>query len=114
VTTNAPALHRPSSLLSWRCLFGRNVVLPNEAVCTRLVAHLEELMAGSASWTDRRREEFVGSLKTKPGLGRYLLRTGGGLLRVDAAAIKRESHQDGKWLLRACDSTLTPQDLAAA
>jgi len=84
------------------------------AVRDRLVAHLQELMAGSDSWTDRRRDEFVGSLKTTPGLRRYLRRTNGGLLRIDAAAIKRESHLDGKWLLRTSDATLTPEDLAAA
>ncbi len=86
----------------------------DEAVRGRLVAHLEQLMAGSDSWTERRRAEFVGSLKTKPGLRRYLRRTNSGLLRIDAAAIKRESHLDGKWLLRTSDSTLTPDDLAAA
>ena len=84
------------------------------AVRERLVAHLESLIAGSDSWTDRRRDELVGSLRTKPGLRRYLRRTGGGLLRVDAAALKRESHLDGKWLLRTSDATLTPEDLAAA
>ncbi len=84
------------------------------AVRDRLVAHLEQLMAGSDSWTERRRDEFVGSLKTKPGLRRYLRRTNTGLLRIDAAAIKREQHLDGKWLLRTSDSTLTPDDLAAA
>ena len=35
-------------------------------------------------------------------------------MRVDAAAIKVESHLDGKWLLRTSDATLTPEDLAAA
>lgn len=84
------------------------------AVRTQLVAHLQELITGSDAWTARRRDEFVGSLKTKPGLRRYLRRTGGGLLRVDAAAVKRESHLDGKWLLRTSDATLTPEDLAAA
>ena len=84
------------------------------AVRGRLVAHLESLIVGSDGWTDRRRDELVGSLKTKPGLRRYLRRTHTGLLRVDAAAIKRESHLDGKWLLRTSDSTLTPDDLAAA
>jgi hypothetical protein len=84
------------------------------AVRTQLVAHLESLIAGSDAWTDRRRDELVGSLKTKPGLRRYLRRTAGGLLRVDAAAIKREAHLDGKWLLRTSDTTLTPDDLAAA
>ena len=84
------------------------------AVRDRLVTHLGELMAGSDGWTARRRDEFVGSLKTKPGLRRYLRRTNGGLLRLDAAAIKRESHLDGKWLLRTSDATLSPEDLAAA
>jgi Transposase len=78
------------------------------------VTHLRSLIVGSDTWTERHRDEFVGSLKGKPGLRRYLRRTGGGLLRVDAAAIKRESHLDGKWLLRTSDSTLTPDDLAAA
>ena len=31
----------------------------------RLVAHLESLVVGSDSWSDRRRDEFVGSLKTQ-------------------------------------------------
>jgi len=84
------------------------------AVRTQLVAHLESLIAGSDGWSDRWRDELVGSLKTKPGLRRYLRRTGGGLLRVDAAAVKREAHLDGKWLLRTSDTTLTPDDLAAA
>jgi len=35
-------------------------------------------------------------------------------LRLDAAAIKAESHLDGKWLLRTSDLTLTPEDPAAA
>jgi len=71
-------------------------------------------MTGSDAWTERRRDEFVGSLKTKPGLRRYLRRTHAGLLRVDAAPIKREGHLDGKWLLRTSDSGLTPDDSAAA
>jgi hypothetical protein len=86
----------------------------DETVRGQLVAHLENLIEGSDSWTDRRRDEFVGSLKGKPGLRRYLRRTNAGLLRIDAAAIKRETHLDGKWLLRTSDSTLTAQDLAAA
>jgi hypothetical protein len=84
------------------------------AVRERLVAHLESLIVGSDKWTPRRRDEFVGSLKAKPGLRRYLRRTPGGLLRIDAAAVKNESHLDGKWLLRTSDATLTPEDLAAA
>ena len=84
------------------------------AVREHLVAHLEHLLDGSDAWTPRRRGELVGSLKTKPGLRRYLRRTASGLLRVDNAAIKREAHLDGKWLLRTSDQTLTPDDHAAA
>lgn len=79
-----------------------------------LVEHLEGLIAGSDAWTARRRDELVGSLKAKPGLRRYLRRTGTGLLRVDKHAIEREEHLDGKWLLRTSDPTLSPEDLANA
>jgi hypothetical protein len=84
------------------------------AVRYRLVAHLEELIAGSDAWSGRRRDEFVGSLKAKPGLRRYLRRTKSGLLRIDHAIVKAETHLDGKWLLRTSDATLTSEDLAAA
>ncbi len=84
------------------------------AVRERLVAYLKGLIDGSDAWTPRRRDELVGSLKTKPGLRRYLRRTKAGLLRIDHSAAKREAHLDGKWLLRTSDLTLTPDDLAAA
>jgi transposase len=86
----------------------------DQQVRANLVTHLQQLIAGSDTWTARRRDELVGSLKTKPGLRRYLRRTSAGLLRVDQAAIKREARLDGKWLLRTSDTTLTPDDLAAA
>ena len=86
----------------------------DKTVRGQLVAHFEQLTDGSDGWSDSRRSELIGSLKTKPGLRRYLRCTPSGLLRVDAAAIKRESHLDGKWLLRTSDTTLTPEDLAAA
>jgi hypothetical protein len=84
------------------------------AVRDNLIAHLESVIAGSDAWTPRRRDELVGSLKTKPGLRRYLRRTKTGLLRIDHGTAKREAHLDGKWLLRTSDATLTPGDLAAA
>jgi hypothetical protein len=86
----------------------------DQQVRANLVAHLQQLIEGSDDWTSRRRDELVGSLRGKPGLRRYLRRTTAGLLRVDQAAIKREAHLDGKWLLRTSDTTLTPDDLAAA
>ena len=69
-------------------------------VRSNLMAHLQTLIAGSDTWTARKRDELVGSLKTKPGLRRYLRRTKAGLLRIDHGAAKREGHLDGKWLLR--------------
>ena len=86
----------------------------DQQVRANLVAHLTQLIDGSDTWPARRRDELVGSLRAKPGLRRYLRRTSTGLLRVDHAAIKREQHLDGKWLLRTSDLTLTPDDLAAA
>jgi Transposase DDE domain len=86
----------------------------DQQVRTNLIAHLQQLIDGSDAWTARRRDELVGSLKTKPGLRRYLRRTPSGLLRVDHTAARREAHLDGKWLLRTSDTTLTPDDLAAA
>jgi hypothetical protein len=83
-------------------------------VRANLVAHLEQLIDGSDTWTAWRRDELVGSLKTKPGLRRYLRRTPAGLLRIDSAAVKREQRLGGKWLLRTSDTTLSPDDLDAA
>ena len=84
------------------------------AVRERLIEHLCGLIDGSDAWSKRRRDEFVGSLKGKPGLRRLLRRTKTGLLRIDRAAAAREAHYDGKWLLRTSDLTLTGEDLAAA
>ena len=86
----------------------------DQQVRANLIAHLEQLIDGSDAWSARRRDELVDSLRAKPGLRRYLRRTPTGLLRIDHAAIKREQHLDGKWLLRTSDLTLTPDDLAAA
>ena len=80
----------------------------------RLVAYLAEQIAGSDEWPQRRRDELVGTLRTKPGLFRLLRRSGQGLLRLDRAAIKREARLDGKWLLRTSDGNLSAADLAAA
>ncbi len=83
-------------------------------VRANLMSHVSSLIAGSDAWTPRRRDELVGSLKTKPGLRRYLRRTKTGLLRIDKEAAGAEAHLDGKWLLRTSDPTLSPADLAAA
>ena len=79
-----------------------------------LVAYLEGQIAGSDTWPRRRRDELVGTLRTRPALHRLLRRTKEGLLRLDRAAVKREARLDGKWLLRTSDETLSAADLAAA
>jgi hypothetical protein len=79
------------------------------AVRDNLIAHPPELNDGSDTWTAARRSEFVGSLKTKRGLRRYLRRTSSGLLRIDHTVAKRESHLGGRWLPRTSDPTLHPR-----
>ena len=86
----------------------------DRAVRANLLAYLEQQIAGSDSWPQRSRDELVGELRSKPGLCRLLRRTKQGLLRLDAAAIKREAKLDGRWLLRTSDETLTAEDLALA
>ena len=75
-----------------------------------LCAYLEEQIAGSDSWPQRRRDELVGRLRTTPGLFPLLRRTRQGLLRLDRAAASREARLVGKWLLRTSDETFTAED----
>lgn len=44
--------------------------------------------------------------------GRYLRQTKRGVLRIDRAAVKRDQHFDGKWVVTSNDDSLTPEDLA--
>ena len=86
----------------------------DRSVRERLLAYLEDRIAGSDGWEPRRRHELVGELRTTPGLLRLLRRTRQGKLRIDRAAIEREARLDGKWLLRTSDETLSAADLATA
>ena len=79
-----------------------------------LIAYLEEQIAGSDEWPRRRRDELVGTLRTRPALYRLLRRTKEGKLRLDQASVMGEARLDGKWLLRTSDETLSAADLAAA
>ena len=45
---------------------------------------------------------------------RFLRRTRDHKLRIDKAAIAKDAHFDGKWLIRTSDDTLTSTDLALA
>ena len=82
------------------------------AIRARLLAQLKEKIDGADKLTATRRAELRGVISTKPGLNRYLRVTPGGLLRIDAAAVKAEENLDGKYLLRASDPKLTAADIA--
>jgi len=78
----------------------------------RLIALLGERIEGSDALPATKRAELRGKISTMPGLNRYLRVTPAGLLRVDAAAVRRETKLDGKWLLRCSDPSLSPEDIA--
>jgi Transposase DDE domain len=81
-------------------------------VRARLLAQLEELIKDSDKLSATKRAELRGVISTKPGLNRYLRTTPGGLLRIDAKAIKAEENLDGKYLLRTSDPHLPAEDIA--
>ena len=82
------------------------------AVRANLVERLAEMIAGSDKLTTTKRAELRGVISTKPGLNRFLRTTPGGLLRIDAQAIKAEAKLDGKYLLRSNDPHLSAEDIA--
>ena len=82
------------------------------AVRARLIAQLEEAIAGSDALSKTERARIEGTLAGKPGLKRFLRVTPAGLLRVDKAKAKTEANLDGKYLLRSCDPDLSAEDIA--
>ncbi|MGE5756139.1 MAG: transposase [Planctomycetaceae bacterium] len=86
----------------------------DEIVRSSLVAYLERRIEGSDDWSRQRRDELVGELRATPGLARFLRRAKDHKLRIDKAAIARDAHFDGKWLIRTSDDSLSPTDLALA
>jgi hypothetical protein len=82
------------------------------AVRARLLAQLEETIAGTDRLPAIKRAELRGVISTKPGLHRYLRVTPGGLLRTDQRAVKTEAGLDGKYLLRTSDPHLSAEDIA--
>jgi transposase len=81
-------------------------------VRARMLTQLQVLIKNSDTLTATKRAELRGVISTKPGLNRYLRTTPGGLLRVDAKAIKTEENLDGKYLLRTSDPHLSAEDIA--
>ena len=86
----------------------------DEIVRKNLVAYLDKRIEGSDAWSRQRRDELVGELRQTPGLARFLRRTRDHKLRIDKAAIAKDAHFDGKWLIRTSDDTLSSTDLALA
>jgi hypothetical protein len=82
------------------------------AIRARMLAQLGELIKDSDTLSATKRAELRGVISTKPGLNRYLRVTPGGLLRIDAKAIKAEENLDGKYLLRTSDPHLPAEDIA--
>jgi hypothetical protein len=82
------------------------------AIRDKLVAQLEQTIAGSDQLSATKRAELRGKISMMPGLNRFLRLTPGGLLRADKAKIKAEANLDGKYLLRCSDPHLTAEDIA--
>jgi Transposase DDE domain len=92
--------------------FNQDQAERDAAIRARLVAQLEEIIAGTDALTAAERAKLEGTLAGRPGLKRFLRVTPAGLLRVDKAKIKTEENLDGKYLLRSCDPHLTTEDIA--
>ncbi|QBI20134.1 IS1634 family transposase [Egibacter rhizosphaerae] len=82
------------------------------AVRAAIVARLEAAIEGSDQLPAAERAELAGALRTKPGYNRFLRTTPKGYLRVDRAAVRRDAHYDGKYLLRTSDESLSAGDIA--
>jgi hypothetical protein len=90
---------------------------PDEArrdaeVRAQVLARLEEAVAGTDTLPPIERAELAGKLRTKPTFNRFLRTTPSGKLRVDRAAVSRDAHLDGKYLLRTSDESLSAADIA--
>lgn len=82
------------------------------AVRANIVAHLASRIASSDEMSAAKRAELYGQLGTKAVFKRFLRRTATGKLRIDKAAVAREAHLDGKFLLRTDDESLSAEDIA--
>jgi Transposase DDE domain len=92
--------------------FNPDAAVRDAAIRAKMVALLEETIAGSDTLSRDKRAELRGVISTKPGLKRYLRTTPGGLLRTDKKAIDAEANLDGKFLLRCSDPKLSAEDIA--
>ena len=92
------------------CLNPRQAI-EDEHVRTRLVARLDEMIAGSDTMSSAKRAVLRDEVSAIPRLNQYLRVTPTGLLRVNKDEIAQESGLDGKYLLRTSDTRLTLDDI---
>ena len=93
--------------------FNPDQAVRDAAVREKMIAALEEMIAGSDQLSATKRAELRGKISTMPGLNRFLRVTPGGLLRTDKAKAKAEENLDGKYLLRSADPAMSAEDIAA-
>jgi hypothetical protein len=84
----------------------------DQAVRDALVKQLEDAIKDSDRLSADQRAKLAARLQAKRGHKRLLRTTPSGLLRIDRAAVRAESHLDGKFLLRSSDPTLSAEDIA--
>ena len=84
----------------------------DRTVREQILDRLREEIHHADGLAPSKRSELYGALATKPAYKRFLRKTKTGKLRIDRAAVTRETKIDGKFLLRTSDESLTPADLA--
>ena len=84
----------------------------DQAVRDALVKQLKDAIKDSDRLSADQRAKLAARLQAKRGQKRLLRTTPSGLLRIDRAAVRAESHLDGKFLLRSSDPTLSAEDIA--
>jgi transposase len=84
----------------------------DKATRENIVSHLETRIATSDSLGKTKRHELYGALCTKSAFKRFLRLTKDAKLRIDRAAVRREAHFDGKYLLRSSTENLSAEDIA--
>ena len=84
----------------------------DRTVREQILDRLREEIHHADGLAPSKRSELYGALATQPAYKRFLRKTKTGKLRIDRAAVTRETKLDGKFLLRTSDESLTPADLA--
>ena len=84
----------------------------DKATRENIVAHLETRIASSDTLSKTKCHELYGALCTKSGFKRFLRLTKDAKLRIDRAAVAREAHFDGKYLLRSSTENLSAEEIA--